>query len=181
MSYCDEAEKEALAKLFEAITPILEQTSGIIKKMTEKGLDPTKWYDVKNDEVVNWVQFLADTVDMKNKKDEELKDQIRNNCRQVQEYVDEAVRLALASFTAGLSDLLPKHMTHVDIGEILHGKPLGGPNSVFNEIRDDLFFTRIGIEADSPLGRAVSDPFHGSNLKDGINNLLENWNIPFRL
>lgn len=181
MSYCDDAENAGLAKIFQAVSPILNQTAGIIQKMQEKGLDPRKWYDIKNDAVVDWIKFLEDTATMKNEQDAKLKDEIRKNCRQVQEYVDEMVAYALSCFTRGLSELLPKQMTHVDIGEILNGKPLGGDGSVFNQIRDDLFFTHIGIDPASAIGKAVSDPFHGSNLKDGINQLLENWGVPVRL
>lgn len=180
MSICDDAEHEGLAKVLAAMSPLIEQTSGIIKKMTNKGLDPRKFYDAKNDEIIDLVQLLSDLVESKSNQDQAIKDKVKKDCRQTVDFIQEVVDTAVATYTLGLSRVLPAHMTHIDVGAILAGKPLGGDNSVFNQIRDEVFFKAIGIDANSALGRAVSNPFAGSNLKDGVNQLLEQWGIPFR-
>jgi hypothetical protein len=38
----------------------------------------------------------------------------------------------MVDLTGGLSLILPKHMTHVDMGEVLSGDIGGGENSVFH-------------------------------------------------
>ena len=181
MGFCNDALEAGQKKLEAAMSPLIEQSAGIVQKMHAKGLDPRKFYDAKNDAVIDMVQLLADLVDSKNTKSNEIKKEVDKNCKEVVEYIQEVVDFAVTCYTYGLSEVLPKHMTHIDVEEILGGRPLGGDNSVFNVIRDQVFFKAIGIDADSPLGRAVSNPFGGSNLKDGVNQLLEQWGIPIRL
>lgn len=181
MGICSDALTEGQKRLSDGLMPLISQAAGIVQKMQAKGLDPRKFYDAKNDEVIDIVQLLADLVDTKNQKSAQLAEEVEKNCNEKIGYLQTAVDLAVAYYTLGLSEVLPKHMTHIDVEEIISGKPLGGDNSVFNVIRDEVFFNAIGIDANSPLGRAVSNPFAGSNLKDGINQLLEQWGLPIRL
>lgn len=53
----------------------------------------------------------------------------RSNIAPVQNIVDGSV----AYFTGGLSLVLPKQMTHIDMGEVLSGNILGGDNSFFRK------------------------------------------------
>lgn len=181
MSICDDALQKGLDMLDAAMDPLINQAAGMVKDMTEKGADPRRWYDPKNKKLVDMVQFLADLAEKKNAEVAGLRAKVEKDCRQTTDFVQEVIDAVIASYTLGLSEVLPKHITHIDVGQILSGKPLGGDNSIFNVIRDQVFFESMGIDADSPLGRAVSNPFSGSNFKDGVNQLFEQWGLPVRL
>jgi hypothetical protein len=52
----------------------------------------------------------------------------------MQDVTDAGVTIALL----GLNKLLPERMTHIEIGEILAGKPLGGDGALIPHFRDQL-------------------------------------------
>ena len=56
-----------------------------------------------------------------------------NDCRNELKPVQDVVDYAVAAATGGLSLILPKRMTHIDMGEILSGNILGGKNSFFRK------------------------------------------------
>ncbi len=51
----------------------------------------------------------------------------------------------MADLTGGLNLILPKHMTHIDMGEILAGNLAGGDNSVIRQPLGD-FGQQIGLD-----------------------------------
>lgn len=59
--------------------------------------------------------------------------------------------------TGGASLLLPEKALYVDMGEVLHGRPLGGDNSVVNKARDDAM-RELGINPKSTVGVVVRRP-----------------------
>jgi hypothetical protein len=61
-------------------------------------------------------------------------DKCANDLKPLQDASDAAVTLA----TGGLNKLLPERMTHIEIGEILDGKPLGGDGALIPHFRDQL-------------------------------------------
>ena len=66
------------------------------------------------------------------------KEKARKDCtaqfKPYQDLVDAMVRI----YTAGLSDILKPHMTHVDVSELLAGYPLGGPNALVPRFREQI-------------------------------------------
>lgn len=56
-----------------------------------------------------------------------------NECRQGLAPVQNVVDNMIVSMTGGLSLILPAHMTHIDMGEVLSGNILGGDNSFFRK------------------------------------------------
>lgn len=179
--FCDKAREEAQQKIDDGMLPLIEQAAKIASNMEKKGLDPRKYYDAKNDEVIDMVAFTEDLARKRNEERKAVEDEVTNSCEEKVEYIQRMLDYAIKKYTDGLSDILPKHMKHIDVDEILGGYLLGGNNSVFNQIRDDLFFTRIGIDKNSKLGQALANPLAGSNAKDGINQLLGQWGVPIRL
>lgn len=61
---------------------------------------------------------------------------------------------ALAA-TGGLSLLLPEKTLYVDMGEVLHGKPLGGDGALIPKARDDAL-DALGIGGDARI--IIEDP-----------------------
>ncbi|EJB8691747.1 hypothetical protein C1S99_25310 [Vibrio parahaemolyticus] len=82
--------------------------------------------------------------------------------RPLQELVDDIVFV----YTGGLSNVLPEHMTRVDISEIMDGKPLGGPNAAIPKFREQIF-KGLGVDPSSPglVGNVMTDPIGCLTLK----------------
>jgi hypothetical protein len=73
-----------------------------------------------------------------------------------QDTTDAAVTLA----TGGLNKLLPERMLHVEIGEILAGKPLGGDGALVPHFREQVLGA-IGLKNDRGfVTKLIRDPLH---------------------
>ncbi|MFJ7141050.1 hypothetical protein [Pseudomonas protegens] len=60
--------------------------------------------------------------------------------------------------TGGASLTLPQKSLYVDMGEVLHGYPLGGPESVVNETRQAVL-NALGIGGENnDIGKVIKDP-----------------------
>lgn len=178
MSFCDDAREAGLQKIEAAYKPFIDETSTIIKNMNDKGLDPTKFYDAKNNEIINLVSMLSDLLEAKRKSGDDVNSEVEKNCEQAVGYIQKVVDLAVLGYTFGISEVLPKHMTHIDVGVILSGKPLGGDNSVFNEIKNQAF-DLVKVGADSPLRKALNNPIE--SFKNELNNILRSLGFPGQL
>jgi hypothetical protein len=77
-----------------------------------------------------------------------------------QDATDAAVSIA----TGGLDKLLPKRMTHIEIGEILAGKPFGGGGALVPHFREQLL-QAVGLKHDNGFfTNWVRDPVRCSLL-----------------
>lgn len=178
MGICDDARKTGLEKIDAAYNPMLKDIITIIENMKKKSLDPTKFYDAKNDEMIDLVTLLSDVGTKRQEQVDEVNKKIESDCDETMEFGQSIIDLVVASYTAGLSEILPKHMTHIDFEEIVSGKPLGGPNSVFNQVREAIF-NSIGLGENNDLRKVIENPV--GEIKDGINEALKNAGLPFRL
>ena len=78
----------------------------------------------------------------------------------MQDVTDAGVTIA----TLGLNKLLPERMTHIEIGEILAGKPLGGDGALIPHFRDQM----LGVFHIDPHDKG----FVTSIIVDPINTIL---------
>jgi len=70
----------------------------------------------------------------------------------------DATDTLVTSSTLGLSGLLPKHMTHVEIGEILAGKPFGGDGGLVPHFREQVL-TAVGLSGNNgEIVKLIRDP-----------------------
>ena len=158
MADCNQIRNEGIKKIKAAYDPLIAYNGEIIADMRAQGLDPTKYYDAKNKQVINLVQFVQDLTKERNDDLQAIKDEVDAKClSDNEEFLQYIVDTAVIFYTDGLSVVLPKHMTHINVKEILAGKPLGGDNSVFNQIRDSIF-SSVGLGENNDLRRAVEDP-----------------------
>lgn len=146
--------------------------------MQGKGLDPTKYYDPVKDQVIDLVALLADLGATRDSQLKQLNDKVDKDCQQTEDFLQSIVDLSVVYVTNGLSAVLPRHMTHVDVGEILAGKPLGGDNSVFNQVRGGIL-NGMGLGENNDLRKVVVDPVN--TVKDSVNDALKKAGLPFRL
>ncbi|WP_347929512.1 hypothetical protein [Pseudomonas helvetica] len=177
MTICDDARKAGIDKIDAALNPLIDEVATIIANMTELGADPRKFYDLKNKKLIDLVSMLSDLGVQKNNQINEVNEKVDSDCQGQMDFLQSVLDLVIASYTKGLSVILPEYMTHIDVAEILSGKPLGGPNSVFNQVRDGIFNT-IGIGEDNDLRKVYTNPVE--TAKGAANGALERAGLPFR-
>ncbi|PPB99856.1 hypothetical protein SOI71_14655 [Acinetobacter pittii] len=178
MSICDDARQTGIDKLNAAYTPLINEITRIIKNMQNKGLDPHKYYDPVKDQVIDLIALLSDLGVTRDQQLADLNAKIDKDCVQTMEFLQSIVDFVVLSITNGLSAVLPKHMTHIDVGEILAGKPLGGDNSVFNDVRGGIL-NAMALGENNDLRKVIEDPV--TTAKDSVNEALEKAGLPFRL
>ncbi|ROO01740.1 hypothetical protein BK674_07375 [Pseudomonas moraviensis] len=178
MGVCDDARAAGLNQVNEFYNPWLKEVVTIIDNMKSKGLDPTKYYDAKNNEVINLVALLSDLGVARENQIREVNDTVDSDCDGAMNFGQGLIDMTVASFTGGLSLILPKHMTHIDFEEIASGYPLGGPGSAFNQLREAIF-NALGMGENNDLRKVLVNPI--SETKDKVNDLLKGLNLPFRL
>ncbi len=102
-------------------------------------LDPTKYYDAAHDQVIDLLALTADFAAQRDSQIAEIRKEVEQKCDGTTQFIQSIVDLAVARYTKDLSIILPRHMTHIDVNEILKGHLLGGPNSVFNEVKNSVY------------------------------------------
>ncbi|EMV7410084.1 TPA: hypothetical protein ACJJXJ_005327 [Enterobacter soli] len=178
MSICDDARKSGVDKINAAYNPLIEEIARIIKNMQAKGLDPHKYYDPAKDQIIDLIALISDFGITRDKQLGDLNATVDKECVQTEEFLQKIVDLSVLYITDGFAAVLPRHMTHVDVGEILSGKPLGGDNSVFNDIRGGIL-NAMALGENNDLRKLAMDPIH--TVKDSVNDALEKAGLPFRL
>jgi hypothetical protein len=179
MSVCDDARQKGLELTNAQFDPLISEVAKIVENMKKKGLDPTKYYDAKNDEIIDMVAMLVDLAGKKNGQIAAVNEKVDKECTGQFEILQGVVDLAVASYTGGLSLILPKHMTHIDVAEILSGKPLGGEKSVFNQIRDQVLWNGLGLSENNDLRKLLANPI--GTTTEGLNGFFERNNIHVRI
>ncbi len=159
---CKKLKKNSIERILNYYNQNISDFVLIIEDMEKRNLDPTKYYAGPNTELINLYELVKDFEAQKNSDIDETRKEIDEKCLNDEEellqglvtYYTEAI---LAKYTKGLSLLLPKHMKHIDVKEILDGKPLGGENSLLNKLRDDII-VGLGIDKDSDFYKGLKDP-----------------------
>jgi hypothetical protein len=64
----------------------------------------------------------------------------------------------IAYYTVGLSRLLPQRVTHVDVSQIMSGKPLGGPNAAVPKFREQAL-AAVGGGGNGTVANVIRDPW----------------------
>jgi hypothetical protein len=158
MSDCSKAIQAGLDKAKAAYEPLTNELATVIANMQAKGVDPRKYYDPQKNEVIDLVALLEELMKQWAEDAEQIVKEGKAGCTEdVEKYLQVMVDLAVAYFTKGLSLILPRHMTHIDVKEILSGKLLGGDNSVFHKLSTQVFDS-IGMGRNNDLRRVVKDP-----------------------
>lgn len=178
MSICDDARQAGTDKLHAAYTPLIDEITRVIRNMQKRQLDPRNYYDAANDKSIDLIAWLSDLGTTRDKQLNDLNKKIDSECVQTQEFLQHIIDLVVLYITDGFSAVLPKYVTHVDVGEILAGKPLGGDNSVFNQIRGGIL-NGIGLGENNDLRNLIQDP--PNVIKNAVNDALEKAGLPFRL
>jgi hypothetical protein len=83
-------------------------------------------------------------------------DKCSSGLKPLQDLTDASVTFA----TGGLNKVLPERMTHIEIGEILAGKPFGGDGGVVPHFREQVF-AMLHLDHDRGfVTTLIRDPLH---------------------
>ncbi len=178
MSNCDAALSQGIEKTNAAFDPLINENLRVIANMKGKGLDPTKYYDAAHDQVIDLLALTADFAAQRDSQIAEIRKEVEQKCDGTTQFIQSIVDLAVARYTKDLSIILPRHMTHIDVNEILKGHLLGGPNSVFNEVKNSVYGA-MGMGENNDLRKTIDHPV--DTAKDAVNNVLSQLGLPFRL
>ncbi|MER9387793.1 hypothetical protein [Mesorhizobium sp. M0435] len=82
------------------------------------------------------------------------------DCTSALKPYQDAVDAGMTIATGGLNKILPERMTHIEIGEILAGKPLGGEGALIPHFREQLLGA-LGLQHDRGfVTKFIRDPIH---------------------
>ncbi|TNV19699.1 hypothetical protein FH968_12655 [Buttiauxella sp. B2] len=172
MSYCDEARNAGIEKINAGYDGLIIDAGVIIANMKAKNLDPSKYYDAKHNEFIDLIAYVSDLNENKTKLINDLNNKVDNECVNQVEFVQTVIDFVVIGYTNGLAAVLPRYMTHIDAGAILSGYPLGGDNSVFNQVRESIL-NAVGIGSTSDLFKPITNPV------ESVKDLLANLGIHF--
>ncbi|BCH05742.1 hypothetical protein MesoLj131b_77410 (plasmid) [Mesorhizobium sp. 131-2-5] len=85
--------------------------------------------------------------------------------KELKPYQD-AVDAGMTIATGGLNKILPERMTHIEIGEILAGKPFGGDGALIPHFREQLL---------GALGLAHDRGFVTKFIRDPVHAIFPHW------
>jgi hypothetical protein len=177
MSICDDARKSGVDKINAAYNPLIEEIARIIKNMQAKGLDPHKYYDPAKDQIIDLIALISDFGITRDKQLGDLNATVDKECVQTEEFLQKIVDLSVLYITDGFAAVLPRHMTHVDVGEILSENHLV-VIIVFSMIYEGIL-NAMALGENNDLRKLAMDPIH--TVKDSVNDALEKAGLPFRL
>ena len=154
---CEKAYQEGAKKIGEYYKPLLDENERVISNMNAKGLNPQMFYDPKNDEFVNLFALQEDLKAKVLEQISDLKSKVDEKCGNIVDILQFALDSAIGYYTDGISLILPKHMTHIDMAEILKGNIAGGENSFVNEVKNK-FYTTMGFGENNDLRKILDNP-----------------------
>lgn len=186
MADCKKFKEEQLEIAKSNWKKTIDDVAIYIEDQKSKGLDPEKFNPGPGKPLVNLLNLAIDYAKERDKQLEDIANDVDKECKEdIVEIVQSLVDIAIARYSKGISLILPKHMTHIDVKEIFDGKPFGGDNSIVNQARGALM-RGLSIDENSDLGKVIINPAAtvantAENAKSEINKGLENLGIPIRL
>ncbi|MEJ8827212.1 hypothetical protein WKW80_35400 [Variovorax humicola] len=161
LNQCDEAREKATTAIKGQYAPFMSEIENVEKQMVEQGLDPTKFpqFD-KNGKlrVVDLPALRSDLSAQQQKDVADVRSKIKSRCDDQLKPVQDIVDASKAVATLGISMVLPKRMTNIDVSDVLAGRPLGSNNAAIPKARDDIL-TSVGMGGkNNDVGRVLKNP-----------------------
>jgi hypothetical protein len=126
-SYCENKYADSATSTKASFSPQIEAVYNEIKKVQEAGLDPARYVVPFEGEEVTLVQ-KANNLVVRYRSEMAKAAGEAEGCASAVAPADTVVNCAVKAYaiwaTYGLALLLPDRMTNIDVGEIMHGKPL---------------------------------------------------------
>jgi hypothetical protein len=168
---CEQAYNEGAKKIAEYYKPMIDENQKIISNMEAKNLptvSPRTFYDINTGDVIDLIALRDDLLAKLAEQIADMKNKVDGECGKIVDILQFALDNAIAYYTDGISLILPKHMTHIDMAEILKGNIAGGENSFVNESKN-FVFNSLGIPENNDLRKIINNPL--DPIKDLLGNL----------
>lgn len=158
MANCSKLKEEQIQISKDYWNKTLEDVALYIKDQVDKGLSPEQFNPGPGKPLVNLLKLAEDYKNERDRQSIHISNQFDKECvEDAVEITQTLIDLAIANFTKGISLILPRYITHIDVKEIFDGKPFGGDNSIVNQARGALM-RGIGIDENSDLGKVIINP-----------------------
>jgi hypothetical protein len=137
-NFCQAQVAPYRSELEAKVNPVLTEIDSGIEQIRKNGGDPdTVAFKMHDGTFKTLPELRRLLVAQKGDASKEI-DAAANKCssklKPMQDVTDAAVTIA----TGGLNKLLPERMSHIEIGQILAGKPFGGEGALVPHFRDQL-------------------------------------------
>jgi hypothetical protein len=165
-AFCDAKVASYRGELSQKVTPVIAEIDKNIEEIRSRGGNPDNIAVKGQDGTFVTLPQLRDRILSQqaaaSKEIDDAADRCANDLKPLQDVTDAGVTIT----TGGLNKLLPERMTHIEIGEIIAGKPLGGDGALVPNLREQIF---------AGLGLAKDNGFVTTFVRDPIHAIFPHW------
>lgn len=157
---CEQVYQDGAKKIAEFYKPILDENQRIISNMEAKNnpaINPHQYYDSTHNQIIDLVELQNELKSKITEQVNELRTKVDNECGTIVDALQFVLDNAIAYYTDGITLILPKHITHIDVAEILKGNIAGGDGSFVNEVKDKIYQS-MGIGAGNDIRIILDNP-----------------------
>ena len=158
---CENEKSAAVAAVDSTYSGTISEMEKRINEASAKGVDPNKFPyfdDTGTLRFANLNNAKNDLITQRGVDRKAVTDKVHDECNKDLQPIQDIVSASIAVATLGISEVIPKHFTHVDVSQIATGKPLGGDSAFVPKLRDDVL-DAIGIGGkNNEIGKVVRDP-----------------------
>jgi len=174
---------EGLKQIDHAFAPLINGVSFQIGKLEAAKQDPSNYFDLDENQFVNYFQIRDTYLDAKSdavnkfKADMAAKEAELKESEEGSEEESDALKIIYELAYYAVTSIAENGLK-IKIGDVEwdSSKPLGGKGSMFDDLRRG-FLNSFGIDPDSEIGRIISDPINAAgelpeNTKAAIDKAL---------
>jgi hypothetical protein len=172
-AFCDAQVASYRGELENKVAPVLTEIDQGIADLRKGGGDPDKIGIKMQDGTFKTLPELRNLLlTQKAAASKEIDDAAEKCTHDLKPYQD-ATDAAVTIATGGLNKLLPERMTHIEIGEVLAGKPLGGDGGLVPHFREQVLGA-VGLKDDhGVITQIIRDP--AQTVLKAPGQLLKQW------
>jgi hypothetical protein len=137
-AFCDAQVASYRGELDSKVAPVITDIDNGIAEIRKNNGDPDKIAFKMEDGTFKTLPQLRDLLATQKADASKEIDNAANKCANELKPFQDVTNAAVTLATGGLDKLLPERMTHIEIGEILAGKPLGGDGALIPHFRNQL-------------------------------------------
>jgi hypothetical protein len=174
--------QKGIEKIEMVFAPLINAVNIKIGRLEKANQDPTKYYDIDEDLVINYVEIRDIYIAEKEKAISSYSSEMNKELDALGSTPDGAE--APPTSWEKVAFLIIKHALEegirIKIGNVEWNseKPFGGKGSVFDDLRNTAM-KAIGIDPDSDLGKIIKDPINstvdlGGNIRKETERALQN-------
>lgn len=174
--------QNGIEKIEMVFAPLINAVDIQIGKLEKANQDPTNYYDIEEDEFINYIEIRNIYVSQKEKAIDSFQTKMDGEIAAL-ENISEGADAPPVSWEEAVFVIIKYALQNgvkIKIGNVEWDskKPLGGEGSVFDDLRSAAMKS-IGIDPDSELGKIVKDPINsaiglGKNIGQETEKALNN-------